>query len=70
VPTLLASGRHDLRYREWSVLESLLPKGKKPGRSPKWSRRRLVNGIRWRIRRRDVPGRYGPWQSVYGLFRC
>jgi transposase len=73
VPTLPASGRHDLRDREWSVLKPLLPKGKKPGRPPKWSRRQLVNGIRWRIRAgapwRDVPERYGPWQSVYGLFR-
>jgi transposase len=33
----------------------------------------LIDGIRWRIRVgspwRDVPDRYGPWQTVYGLFR-
>jgi transposase len=33
----------------------------------------LINGIRWRVRAgcpwRDVPACYGPWQTVYGLFR-
>jgi transposase len=73
VPTLLAAGRHDLGDSEWCVLEPLLPRGKKAGRPPKWARRQLVNGIRWRTRAgspwRDVPTAYGPWQSVYGLFR-
>ena len=51
-----------------------MPAGKKAGRPPKWARRQLIDGIRWRIRAgapwRDVPPCYGPWQSVYGLFRC
>ena len=51
----------------------LLPKGKKSGRPPTWSKRQLIDGIRWRTRTgapwRDVPARYGPWQTVYGLFR-
>src|SRR5437016_3434066 len=38
-----------------------------------WTRRQLIDGIRWRLRVgspwRDVPPRYGPWQTVYGLFR-
>jgi transposase len=73
VPTLSAAGRHDLGDDEWRVLEPLLPKGKKAGRPPKHPRRRLIDGIRWRVRAgspwRDVPPEYGPWQSVYGLFR-
>jgi len=73
VPTLLASGRHDLGDDEWSVLEHLLPAGKKAGRPPKWTKRQLIDGIRWRVRAgapwRDVPPEYGPWQSAYGLFR-
>jgi transposase len=55
------------------VLEPLLPVGKKPGRPPKWGKRQLIDGIRWRIRVgapwRDVPVRYGPWQTIHGLFR-
>jgi transposase len=73
VPTLLAAGRHDLADDQWRVLEPLLPRTRKAGRPPKWSRRRLLDGIRWRVRAgspwRDVPPEYGPWQSVYGLFR-
>jgi transposase len=73
VDTIPVTGRADLTDAQWAVLEPLLPKGKKPGRPPKWSKRQLIDGIRWRVRVgapwRDVPARYGPWQSVYGLFR-
>ncbi|MFF9090337.1 IS5 family transposase [Streptomyces sp. NPDC014991] len=45
----------------------------KPGRPPIWTRRQLIDGIRWRTRAgtpwRDVPERYGPWDRVYDLFR-
>jgi transposase len=37
------------------------------------SNRQLIDGIRFRVRTgvqwRDLPDRYGPWQTVYGLFR-
>jgi transposase len=40
---------------------------------PSVCRRRLIDGIRWRARTgapwRDLPTEYGPWQTVYGLFR-
>jgi len=66
-------GRGDLSNEQWAVLEPLLPKGKKSGRPPLWTKRQLINGIRWRTRTgapwRDVPARYGPWQTVYGLLR-
>jgi transposase len=67
------TGRAGLTDAQWAVLEPLLPRGKKPGRRRKSTRRQLIGGIRWRVRTgapwRDVPARYGPWQSVYGLFR-
>jgi hypothetical protein len=54
------------------ILQPLLPKGKRPGRPLKWSRQ-LVDGIGRRTRVgapwRDVPERYGHWQSIYGQFR-
>jgi transposase len=69
----LGVGRGDLTAAQWAVLEPLLPVGKKPGRPPKWTKRQLIDGIRWRTRTgvpwRDLPVRYGPWQTVYGLFR-
>ncbi|MFD8259578.1 IS5 family transposase [Streptomyces griseoluteus] len=42
-------------------------------RPPVWSRRQLIDGIRFRGRTgvpwRDVPVEYGPWGRVYDLFR-
>jgi len=73
VPTVPVTGRADLTDAQWAVLEPLLPRGKKPGRPRKYPLRQLIDGIRWRVRTgvpwRDVPEQYGPWQSVYGLFR-
>ncbi|WAU78395.1 IS5 family transposase [Streptomyces sp. Qhu-G9] len=64
-------GRGDLSDEQWAVLEPLLPVAQ-VGR-PSACRRRLIDGIRWRVRTgapwRDLPGQYGPWQTVYGLFR-
>jgi transposase len=65
--------RGDLTNEQWARLEPLLPRGVKPGRPPRWSKRQLIDGIRWRTRIgapwRDVPACYGAWQTVYGLFR-
>jgi transposase len=73
VDTLTVAGRHDLTDTQWAVLEALLPKAKKTGRPSRWTKRQLIDGIRWRIRVgapwRDVPDRYGSWAAVYGLFR-
>ncbi|GFH38002.1 hypothetical protein SCWH03_42420 [Streptomyces pacificus] len=55
--------------------EGRLPRGLPgPGTgTPDWTRRQLVDGIRFRIRTgapwRDVPAEYGPWGRVYDLFR-
>jgi transposase len=66
-------GRGDLTEVQWARLAPLLPVGIKSGRPPVHSKRQLIDGIRWRTRAgvpwRDVPERYGPWETVYGLFR-
>ena len=71
--TLAVSRRADLTDAQWAALEPLLPAGRKRGRPPVWTKRQLIDGIRWRVRAgapwRDVPVEYGPWQTVYGLFR-
>lgn len=70
--SVAVTGRFDLTDVQWAVLEPLLPVAGS-GRPPKWSKRQLIDGIRWRTRTgapwRDVPPVYGPWQTVYGLFR-
>lgn len=54
------------------MLEPLLPPEQRVGR-PSRDRRQVVNAIRWRVRTgapwRDLPERYGPWETAYGLFR-
>jgi transposase len=71
--TLSIGARKDLTDRQWRILEPLLPAPAGRGRPRKWSRRQLGDGIRWRTRVgapwRDVPERYGHWQSIYALFR-
>jgi transposase len=64
--------RGDLSNEQWAKLQPLLP-GRGPGRPPRWTKRQLVDGIRWRARTgaawRDIPARYGPWQTIYGQFQ-
>jgi transposase len=73
VATLAVTRRFDLTDAQWAVLEPLLPKALRSGRPSVWSRRQLVDAIRWRIRVgapwRDVPAQYGSWQAAYALFR-
>ncbi|WP_416061834.1 IS5 family transposase [Rhodococcus indonesiensis] len=71
--SVAVTGRADLTDAQWAVLEALLPRPARSGRPCVWTKRQLIDGIRWRTRVgapwRDVPTRYGPWQTVYGLFR-
>ncbi|WP_326609546.1 transposase [Streptomyces scopuliridis] len=51
--------RGDLTDEQWAALEPLLPTDKEPGRPPTWTRRQLIDGIRFRVRTgilwRDMP---------------
>jgi transposase len=71
VTTVTVTRRHDLTDAQWAVLAPLLPAVSVLGRPPKWPRRQLIDGMRWRIRVgspwRDVPAEYAPWQTIYGL---
>lgn len=70
----VACRRHDLTDAQWEVLEPLLPVPSGTGRPRKYPLRGLIDGVRWRVRAggpwRDVPDCYGPWESVYALFRA
>lgn len=56
----------------WARLEPLLPPIPKMGRPPR-DRRQVFDAIWWRARTgvpwRDVPERYGPWETAYTIFR-
>lgn len=73
MPSVAATRRHDLSDAQWAVLEPALPVGSGKGRPPKWTKRQIIDGIRWRVRTgtpwRDVPETYPPWQTLYDWFR-
>ncbi|WP_425338101.1 IS5 family transposase [Streptomyces xanthophaeus] len=65
-------GRGDLTNAEWERLESFLPPG--GARGGRWSdHRRVINGVLYRVRTgvqwRDLPERFGPWETVYKRHR-
>jgi len=65
--------RGDLTAAEWRALKELLATARqRRGRPPKNSRA-VINGILWRLRTgapwRDMPGRYGDWNTIYRRFR-
>ncbi|MEV7130516.1 IS5 family transposase [Streptomyces sp. NPDC093260] len=63
--------RHKLTDQEWELLAPLIPRAA-TGR-PRVSDRQVINGMVYKIRTgtswRDLPERYGPWQTVYTRFR-
>src|SRR3954451_1840597 len=65
--------RGELTDQEWEGLEPLLPPEKPERGRPNVDHRQIINGILWRERTgapwRDLPERYGPWQTVYSRFR-
>jgi len=69
--------RGDLTESEWRVLKGLLPVEREAGKRgrgrPPEDNRNIINGILWRLRCgtawRDVPEKYGKWNSIYRRFR-
>jgi len=64
-------GRGELTDQAWARIAPLLPAT--GGRGGQWhNHRHVINGILWRLRTgapwRDVPDRYGPWQTCYDRF--
>lgn len=69
--------RGDLTEAEWRALKVLLPIEREAGDRgrgrPPEDNRNVINGILWRLRAgapwRDVPEKYGNWNSIYRRFR-
>ena len=66
--------RHELTDVQWGKVKNLLPSERKPqGGRPAKDNRVMLNGIIYWLATglpwRDLPERFGPWQSVYGRFR-
>ncbi|WP_435889208.1 transposase [Streptosporangium canum] len=61
--------RHELTDDAWERIAPLLPAN--PERGGRWrDHRQMPGGIVWKIRTgadwRDIPERYGPWQTIGG----
>jgi transposase len=67
--------RYEVSNRQWERLRPLFPHPTHHGhRGRPWEpHRRIVNAVLWILHTgapwRDVPERYGPWETVYGRFR-
>lgn len=64
--------RHELTDAQWDLIKGFFPE---QGRGGKWAdHRKLFNGVLWRLRTgapwRDLPERYGPWQTVYHRYNA
>jgi len=65
--------RHELTDDEWDRLVPLLPSQRPRTGRPAKDHRTILNGMLWILRTgvpwRDLPDRYGKWQTVYSRFR-
>ena len=62
------AGRGELTDKAWEQIEPLLPEN--GGRGKQWrDHRQVIDGILWKLRTgapwRDLPSRYGPWQTCH-----
>jgi transposase len=65
--------RHELTDQEWQRVHPILPQRTATTGRPPSDPRRMLSGIFWILRTgapwRDLPERFGPWQTVYDHFR-
>jgi transposase len=67
--------RYELPQEQWERIARFFPHATHHNRRgrPWEDHHRLLNGILWRLHTgapwRDIPQRYGPWETVYGRFR-
>ena len=65
--------RHELTDEQWALVQPVLPPHTATTGRPPRDPRTMVNGVLWILRTgapwRDLPERFGPWQTVYDHFR-
>ena len=64
--------RFDITDKQWAFIQPLIPpRTAKTGRKPR-DPREMLNGMLWILRTgapwRDLPERFGPWQTAYDYF--
>ncbi len=65
--------RHEINDTEWERIKDILPPENTGEGRPSKPSGTILNGILWLDKTgapwRDLPERYGPWQTVYSRFR-
>lgn len=65
--------RHEVSDDEWAILKPLIPESDAKTGRPAKCPRQMLNGVLWVLNTgaawRDLPERFGPWQTVYGYFK-
>ncbi len=63
--------RHQLTDEQWDLIQDVFDPPATTGRPPR-NRRQVLEGIFWilntGVQWRDLPERFGPWQTVWRLF--
>ena len=61
--------RHEIADEQWALIAGLMPRPSGRGGGRWRDHRQVINGLFWRLctgaQWRDLPGRHGPWQTVY-----
>jgi transposase len=64
--------RHELTDEQWQLVKPFVPCSRARTGRPRCDAHLMLNGIFWILSTgapwRDLPERFGPWQSVYGYF--
>jgi transposase len=64
--------RHEVSEEEWALLDQVIPKSTAKTGRPTRDRREMLNGLLWILSTgaqwRDLPERFGPWETVYTTF--
>ena len=67
-----APKRHELQEEQWQLVDPLIPRSTAKTGRPASDRRLMLNGIFWILGTgaawRDLPERFGRWQTVYDHF--
>jgi transposase len=67
-----AIAKNELTDAEFTLIESLLPTGPRPGR-PWRNNRQMFNGLFWKLNTgavwHDIPPRYGSWDAIYQRYK-
>ncbi len=65
--------RYELTPEQWERVKDLLPQPHKGKGRPAKDNRIMLNGMMWIARSgaqwRELPEKYGPWQTVYSKYR-